>query len=301
MNSLLARSSMIAVVLATFFALGQWLRPQPAEADVVQRFGMQLASLADFLALDARPGGQRLIRINGQVMYSELSSSSRTPAEILDELEARAQIEYAALDLEPTTEAIREGRELTYLFRRPFRTQGDGWGAFGRLTAGPLTSAASLIGPLASGGGLGESAAGGFVVLALREAEAEESDVWTLRFERGFDPLAFAVPTDRDVPGDDLPGIERFPGSRRALRLTESASTGVTHVVAYEGAGSVDGHAHHYASALVAAGLRLTNTSRRDARALLQFSGAGVLVDVFLSRADGSGAPVLDLIQMRPL
>jgi len=297
--SKLLRALVIGSILVGGFWVGEWLRPNRAEADVYLRVEIQVSSLLDFLRLDGRLGGKRLLEVNGNRLYSQLSTSSQTPQEILDTLDARAGLEYAAMEIPVDREALENGLDLTFHFRRPFRYEGEGWGVFGRLTAGPLEPLDSILGPLAKGRGLGPSGAGGFVLLALRAPEQRETDVWTIRFDERFDPLAFAGPRDADVAGGDIPGIQRFPGSRRIMRLSESSVAGVTHGVAYAGGGSIGQHLRHFDGVFRRMGLRPGPPVGGPDGTLTRYLGKGLEVSVFIDGSAGFSSEIIDLIQVR--
>jgi hypothetical protein len=196
-------------------------------------------------------------------------------------------------------EALENGLDLTYAFRRPFRYEGEGWGLFGRLTAGPLEPFETILNPLVAGKGLGPSGAGAFAVLALRAPGQFETDVWTIRFDEDFDPLAFVGPREGDVDGEDIPGIERYPGSRRIMRISESSVAGVSHGVAYAGGGTIDQHLRHFHAVFRRMGLRPSRPLGGSNGVVMRYSGNGLEVSAFIEGSGGPSAEIVDLIQVR--
>lgn len=275
-----------------------WLMPSWALADVYSQLPPSGMSVLDLLRSKRATGGDRLLLVNGTRMLFRLSKSKDDVPQILDRLEARVNEEYADTAMYP--QAPEDG--MPSPFARPFRTGGEGWGVVGRL-AGPgrVDGEDGIFASLAAGRGLGPAAEGGFIVLALQHGgTGRGSDVWTARFDPGFDPWKLMPRASGDVEGGDLPRIHRYPGSRRVMSISELSEFGNHHSVAYQGDGSVRDRTSYYKRVMQSAGYRL-DSEREDRNAsMTRFSGSEADVTVFSYSAASRSNEVIDLIQYQP-
>jgi hypothetical protein len=259
------------------------------------------ADLADsllpvFRALESSPlpGGNRVFLVNGNRMLAQRSRTASDPRSVLDRV---------LYELEADDARRAEAGELQDLvgFDRPFRKDGESWGIVGRLAGpGPVIGEEGVLTHLAAGEGLGPAARGGFVVFATARGPRGGSDLWTLRFDEDFDPMRFVAHPEDDVDGGDLPGIERFPGTRRVMSFSELSSFGNRHAVAYEGRGSTRARERHFTDSLAAEGYALANRKSEPGFSMLEFSGPGGDLTVFCIRPAPSHPDAIDLIQIQP-
>ena len=119
-----------------------------------------------------------------------------------------------------------------------------------------------------------------------------------IRFDEDFNWRSLLRESAADVPGGDIPGLPRFADSRRVLTLSEFSDVGDSHVVGYEGSGSIRSHVHHYERILRAIELRpVQESSILGDEALIQFGSEDRDVTVFVSRTESG--KTLDLVQVK--
>lgn len=280
-------------------ALALALVAVPARAEVWQRTPLGGAALGPILHALAGAGSERTVVMNGVVLRCELAASPLPVAALLDRVQALAELEVAG-DAEQPGEASdveRAQRAVARSLRRPFRAEGEGWGAVGRLVGGSLEGAASVLPSLAESGVLGPGGDGGFLVLALDGGD--HTRVWTARFDEDFAPLELVGSGRGDVPGGDVPGLVRFPGTRRALTLSEwGGGDRPSHAAGYLGPGSVKQHVRHWETALARLGLP-TRARRTPDGALLYASGPAREIAIWVTRPASGREAVLDWVQVR--
>ncbi len=296
----LLRSTLIVAVIGGTFWIAQTLGPRRAKAEIYRVLPTQASALTQFLHRETRPGSERLVFLNGNLLRCQLGSTHLRPRELLDRLQAFADSEVDARkareqsDLEPHRIAVSAA------LRRPFRMEGAGWGAFGQLVGGSLDDLTPLLPHLVATGRFGPTDTGGYLALAFGGDGSSTTDVWTIRFDADFDWLSLLEGSENDVPGGDVPGLPRFPGSRRVLTLSEFSDAGEAHAVGYEAGGSIDDHVRHYARALEKIGLKpLPERPANGHDALVQASSPDRDVTVFVSRPSPERDSILDLIQVR--
>lgn len=295
MGTKFLRLLIIVGILAGTFSLGKLLYPHSVGADVFQIVATERTLPLDFLNLQAQAGGKRLVTLNGNVLHTEISRSAKKPTELLDDIEKK--LDYNGKYQSTGTTQIAD---LMLPLSRPFRVKAKHWQMLGQLFDGTSKAPMELLQKIATDQDLGRDAAGGFVVLAFNSPTATETVVWTIRFDEQFNPLRFAGSPEQDVKGWDIPQIERFPGSRRTLSLTEDSDVSKAHVVAYDGHGTIDDHISHYALQCQIAGMKeVYRNIVSENEALLQFNGNGKEFAIFFTRSSQDQYSILDMIQMR--
>jgi hypothetical protein len=140
-------------------------------------------------------------------------------------------------------------------------------------------------------------------VLALEREPGRASDVWTLHFDTTFNPLGLVGLAGGDAPGIDLPGMARYPGSRRLFSLAELSQAAEAHVLVYEGGGSVGDHLQYYEALFQQLGLRalrgVAAAEREPGRAVRAYSGKGQEITLFITAEATRPGRVLDVIEAR--
>ena len=287
------RARLAAVLLAG-------LLPLTAAADVYQEQGAKaMGGLMGLLSSATQPGKDRYLVMNGTVLTARLGSTSLTPDALADKL-AAAYDRAAQATVLPEPVSVEEQFQLarSRALRRPFMHKAGDWAAFGRFFGGDVTDLASVP-ELSLSGKLGED--GGFLAMAMRGEGADTTNVWIMDFDRDFEPLKFLglEKSDGDVAGADIPGFERFPGSKRAMTLSEFSDAATVHTLTYRGPGSVQAHVAHYERVLKSLGLEgPPPTWRGNDEGMLHYGSDTRQVSVFVSRAV-SGNGILDVIQVR--
>jgi hypothetical protein len=300
-TSKLVRMLGVGLIVVGTMWLGETPGLRHVEADVYRTLRVSVQTLAALLQGEPHPAGPRVVVINGQQVHTDLGRVPLSPHEVLAVLEARAQSVMAAA--RPAAgDTIHQDRAvpqaLAVAMHRPFRLEGPGWGAYGRL--------ASAI-PIADQGGQDVASlppfGGGFLVLAVETAQGQSSDVWTWRFSPTWNPLAMLSAPGEDAPGIDLPGISRYPGSRRVFSLAERSAAGEAHVVAYEGGSSLAEHVRYYDELFHRLGLRALRGKDspvpEPTRVMREYTGKGQEVAVFITRDAERPGRVLDVSQVR--
>ena len=277
-----------------------WIAPAaPARADISRALGESTSMLLQHLERHTRPGQERYLVMNGEVVRARLGQTPLRPRELNDRLEAQA---LGILDnLPPIDPNTPEGRraEVGRALKTPVRFDADGWGAFVQLFGGHPGELGGVLQHLAYSGRLGPEAAGGFVSIATRDQKSRVTDVWVLDLDAEFSPFGFVGMAPGDVDGDDYPGVGRYPGSTRTMTLSEYSVTGDVHVVAYSGSGTPAAHAAHYRRAFVGLGMVEAPSSRNATQEqLLRFSDGNRNAAVFVQRSDSGDRTVLDVIQV---
>jgi hypothetical protein len=297
MATRLLRVTAILALLAGMIWVGEGLGPRRAEAEVYRVLEFQTSSLLRFLDREIRPGGERLIVLNGNLLRCRLGSTRLRPAQLLDRLQALPSQGLAPPAGTDELDPAQIDAEVARLLRRPFRLEGRGWGAFGRIVGGSPDDVTPLLPHLAETGTFGPAGVGGYLVLALGGRHGALTDVWLIRFDEDFDWLSLLREEAGDVPGGDVPGLPRFADSRRVLTLSEFSDVGESHAVGYEGGGSTRNHVHHYERALAKLGLRpIHPTSIVADQALIRFGSEDRDVTVFVSKTEQGRT--LDLVQV---
>jgi hypothetical protein len=288
------RTAAIAGVAIGGLWIGELVRPHRAQAEVYERAVRRTVGLLGALDLQPNRGGHRQLLINGVPVAAQLARSPDDPRELAEAIEREALRESLA-GTDPG------GSPEDQPFRRPFIARGEHWAAFGRFT-GPGAGAGTrtLIEHLLAGEGLGPAARGGFFAFAQRAPQGRGSDVWLWQFEEGFDPRRLMGRPGADVQGQDLPSIDRYPGSLRVFTLSEVSDFHHSHAVAYQGRGTPAARRAHYARAFERAGFEPAPDGRRagEAAAMI-FRGERAEATVAVVPADGGDA--IDLLQIRSL
>lgn len=285
------------------------LAPRYVDADVYQTLQMRVRSIVELLRGEVHPTGPRLVIINGQTIHTDLRRVPHPPHDVLEALAAGTRRLMAATPsatIPSGSLAKEDEHSFAEALRRPFRLEGKEWGAYGRLASETHLSDQALLHTTTSSGPDETSLPafrGGFLVLALATEEGKSSDVWTLRFAPTFNPLAMVGTPGQDVPGIDLPGFTRYPGSRRIVSLTELSHTGETHLLFYEGSGSVLEHLRYFDALFLqnhVYGLQRAGPPivKHD-RVITAYAGKGQHITVCITTKAGTSGRVLDMLQVR--
>lgn len=312
----------IALALVALYWLGQALGPRNAVATVYSTETTPLSSV--LLEQPPQPGGQRLLVVNGNTAYLEISTTDVQPDELVDRL-ASGVPERAPVSLEWTSfknrdravdeligivqansemamgpiapEDLAHSRseaaiaalraEFAAAVGRPFKTSGDGWAAYGHVSPGGVR-------PLEAGS---EDTFVGRFVLAMRPEGQRHTTIWNLRMPRDFDLSAWLPRSRGDVPGGDPSVLARYPASRRSFSLVETSLTGRSEIVVFDGGGTIGDHVRHYVAEGEMAGLHaIRSPDRQSENELIHMVGSQREITVFVSRA---GRRVRDVIQVR--
>jgi hypothetical protein len=256
---------------------------QVARADVFTYRDEQLGALAVYLRQSRAEAGERTLVVNGTTHRLVTAFVPRPATRVASELLESAQRRHAA--------GADAADELQKFLTRPELVEGDGWYAVVRLP--------DLIVHY-RGGEQAQAAANGSLAFVI-DSGGKASSLYS------FDDLTpeAAVRTitgrfaDRDVPGEDSGVVDRFPGTKRRLSLTEHLSGTTHHTVAYVGAGGSAEHCAHYGERLSAAGHELMRNTSRPGQALVQSRDARRMVTVFCR--ESTPGRVIDILQVRTL
>lgn len=298
-NKFLRLCSIFLVIVGTlWFGIG--FGPNHAQAEVYKNVNSQVQSFVDYLRLESRAGGKRRMVINGVSMNCEISATNRTPKQLMDELEQKANEQFATLQasVEKTL-----NNKITLAFHRPYRTEGNGWGAFVRLMGDDFVSDDSILKQVVDGNGLGSGSAGGGLVLAILNSDQISSTVWKFKFNENLDPFKLIAEQGKDVPGGDIEYIDRFPGSSRSTRFSEFADGYANHVVVYQSTdGEITDHVDHFTKLMGNNGFALANQPEiKNEQSILFFDGNNKQITVFISRAQIGLDQITDVVQVRHL
>ncbi|GEM_PF-3416944 len=292
------RLAIICGVLATTIMLGELYRPSPVQAEVYQNIRQQTLSLFKLIDRGRSSASTRRVVVNGNRMTVEYSRTGQMPSAYIDALESRTQHDYTETFL---NSALPENeKNILRPFFRPFRFYDGRRQIFGRLLGGDAVQGINLLERLANGEPLGMAGAGGFVVFASPSEDDRSTQLWKIQFDESFNPLKFAGAGRGDVEGHEYPGISRYPGSRRALHVSEFSAFSEGHVIAYEGPDSVEEHREFYLKALKKSGYHLLREGEKNPdNAVLHFNGDGLELTVYVSKTNHGLNPILDMIQIR--
>jgi hypothetical protein len=290
---------LLAATCAALCALPGPFAPSSARAEVRREFERRTAALRDLVERELSPGRERVVVHNGQVLRTRYGRARVSSRELFDRLGAYAAARLAGPIPEGREAAERRDAELARLASQPYRYEGEGWGGFVQLFDVDPGGAPPDLAALARGEALGAAGASGFVAVAFDAPGGAHVYVTYLDPEvRLLDYLGAGEAAGADAPGGDVPGIPRFPGSRRTLALSEYADGSEVHQVGYAGSGSVRSHVRHYTRALERAGLRAApaiTTAEREAT--LHFDAPGREVSLYVRRDPAGGT--VDFLQIR--
>lgn len=298
----LLRLFWIILLAGGLFWLGEKLGPRHVGADVYRITEEALPSPRLPPGEGAVSGRQLLI--NGQRLQAELRRVTRPPREAMDEIMARN-----GLTLDTATQASPAEPEsddplalvtsLRRQWQRPYRQGGEGWELLARFYgADPSMPDDRLLSAFVGGGPGAGSLGGGFVVLALGDAQG--SDLWTLRLGEDLDLLRLLGSGETDVPGFDLPEAARYPGSRRIFCLAEDSPAAVAYLIAYRSRAAVSVRRQYYQQRLIQAGLHpLRSPEDRARHGLLQYARPGLEYSIYLDNDPQVPGEGIDLIQLR--
>ena len=263
-------------------------------ADVFKTMEPVAKSAAAILGSRAQSAGERILVVNGIPMRGEVSHVRAHPLRVMNKmLEARTE---AVRTSETNTDSEQSGVDETSgvyaLLDGPRVIEGPGWAMLFDID-------------IAAGLGLrGEEASGidSYVTLALGGDDDRSSTVWDIKFESPKDFLDLLRSERGDVGGEELPGIARFPGSRRAMTFSEFSRGSESHMVVYTGRGTPGARAKHYADQFIREGFKLDREDTSDqSEILLLLSNGGAEVTVFIRKSSESPGKILDILQIRLL
>ena len=271
--------------------------PQNVRAEIYREVRTLASGVAQAIADRIDPKPDRYFVMNGNVIRAQLGSTDLLPHEFTASVQngfpgSPADMTFLNANAE---EALSR---LSSTLRAPRRFDGAGWSALVQIFGGVPGAVEDASATFRRTGALGPEAAGGFLLLATRTERAPATDVWLLHFDEDFRPLEYTVEGDREAAGGDIPGVERYPGSRRTLTLSEISPTGRVHNVTYLGGGSVDDHVRHYRDVFTRMGLHEAPSTTHREGVVLRFRDAEREATVFVARAPVSGDGVQDLIQI---
>lgn len=320
--TLLTRSASIAVALVALYWLGQAIGPQNAVATVYLTESGPVSGV--LLEQQPQPGGERVLVVNGNRAYLEISRSALGPDDFISRLTAAPETtETQRVDLSFLETTERQLDDLFGLVKnnaasamspldpadiaqsradaaiaklaadfaaavgRPFWKSGEGWAAYGRISPGG-------VGPLAVSP---EAAFQGRFVLAMRPDGQQHTTIWNLRLPRDFDLTAWLPQSSGDVAGEDPSVLARYPTSRRVFSLLETSLTGRSEIVVFDAGGTVEDHVRHYLAEAEKAGLQATRSGMpQSSEQLIHMIGSQREITVFVSHTDRQ---VRDVIQVR--
>ena len=244
-----------------------------ATADITRPLPMDSDDVSEIATRHATFTSERYLVVNGQVIRAELGRTDLGPREYIDRVQRDWEARYGqSLDLGPLaeTEALFEAQSEQML-RRPFRRDGPGWSTYGKLFGGRIDGGKPFLASLIETGALGEGAAGGAMVSAYEDGDGG-SDVWLMHLDEDFKPSEYLGLKDSDRGPGDIPEIQRYPGTRRGLTVSEYSEMAETHSLTYVGPGSIESHADHYEQQLQPLGMMQAPTTRRRGEILLRFA-----------------------------
>jgi hypothetical protein len=253
-----------------------------AEAALRERLAALGGRMAPFLDDAASTEAPRELHVNGVTLWLATGASARPPAEVRAWYAARYAGKGSAME--------RLGGLSAAVFGD------DEQGGMAALDLGLVDGGAAWAARLAAvaRGQIGE-------VGALRYLYYERTPSGGTRFltmwsDDRFDLTRLAPDGDGDVPGRDVAGVPRYPGSARALFSDERGRDG--QLVVYTGVDSAFAAAAFYRARLPRLGWRLDERfaavaarEQRQAQRWLLPSGREVVIDC-AAVADGHGATI---------
>lgn len=276
------------------------ISPRLSGADVETQITLRTDPVLEWLTQEIRPGRERYVVLNGNLLRTRLGHTSLRPNALVRQLQNLAQREAQSIaetpaSARPTGASDPKGdytRSTAALFRAGHPFEGDGWASYVHLDPAIAADPTVLI-------SLPEDPSSelGFIATATR-GQSDISDVWITYLDDAVSLLTLFPAEDEDAAGGDVPGLPRYPGSRRSMTFSEFSDSGEVHQVSYLGSGGVREHLEHYNRALRKTGLDAAILGDGDSdRGMIQASGEGREVSIFVTRAEGDSA--LDVIQVR--
>lgn len=270
-----------------------------AAADITRPLPIDHDDVAEIATRHAAFGSERYLVVNGQVIHAQLGRTDLSARGYIDRVQRDWEARYGqSLELGPLAEneALFEAQSEQML-RRPFRKDGPNWSTYGKLFGGQIDGGKPFLAALVETGALGEGAAGGAMVSAYDDGDGG-ADVWIMHLDQDFKPSEYFGLKDLDRGPGDIPEIQRYPGTRRGLTISEYSEMAETHSLTYVGSGSIEAHADHYEQQIQPLGMMQAPTTRRTGEILLRFADQKRDLAVFIREGGPNPGDITNIIQI---
>ena len=280
MNSILKKISsckvikglIICVISFTIIWFGMAFGPDEnsVEAKVFERLTFYTRSMPQYLFDEQSTSEPRKAMVNGNTSYFTVGKSKDDISKILNFYAKRyppqpvgkiddhilkkvsdRQLKQCLIKMNKFLECMSENQHV--------RMEGEDFGFFGAiefhdpdLMLGSEKFLKKYQNAMTTGefGKIGT----GRIVIALKNPDTQETRIINLWTDRDFNLKKFLPDTSGDMGGKDIPGIPRYPGSRRLLAIEQENTLTYDTLVSYEGGGGVVGNILFYHSRMEDAG-----------------------------------------------
>ncbi|MBT8352196.1 MAG: hypothetical protein KJO26_13325 [Deltaproteobacteria bacterium] len=266
------KAFIICIISFTIIWFGMVFGPDEnsVEAKVFERLTFYTKSMPQYLFDDQITSKPRKVIVNGNTSYLTVGKSKDDISKILNFYAKRyppqpvgkiddailkkvndRKLKQCMINMNEVLECMSESQH--------FRMERDDFGFFGAiefhnadLTLGSEKFAEKYENAMTTGefGKIGT----GRIVIALKNPGTQDTRIINLWTDRDFNLKNFLPDTKGDMGGKDIPGVPRYPGSRRLLAIEQENTLTYDTLVSYEGGGGVVGNILFYHSRMEDAG-----------------------------------------------
>lgn len=289
----LIRFMSILLLISGLFWWGEEYGPRSAVADVYRTQKIDLDKPLARFKSDKHPLAERSIILNGIQSNVTLSFSDQSISNLMKELELFSR---RNLDLAASTNEL--DRQLIRTLTRPYQVIGKNSAMFVHLIQQIQPGmGAEVLKRLANKEPFGHYANLGFSIV-LNRAENGRTAIWKTEFKSDKDFFKFLENDVKESSGNDILGIQGFPGSQRIMSFAESTQIGQGYVTVYEGKGSINDHVQHYKTILHQLGLTERKVIHSAKGKMLYFYKPNYEVTVFMSESENKQHEIMDVIEL---
>ena len=289
----LTRLISILVLMSGLFWWGEEYGPRSAVADVYRTLKIDLDNPLARFNTDKHPLAERSIILNGSQSNVTLSYSDQSINSIMKEL-----LSFSRRNLDHATAINEFDQLLIQTLTRPYQVIGKNSAMFVHLIQEIQPGkGAEVLKRLAKKESFGSFAKLGFSIM-LNRAENGRTAIWKTEFKSDKDFFTFLENDVKESAGNDILGIQRFPGSQRVMSFAESTRIGQGYVAVYEGKGSISDHVQHYQTILKKSGLIERRVVHLAKGKMLYFYKVNYNVTIFISESENKQHEVMDVIEL---
>ena len=144
----------------------------------------------------------------------------------------------------------------------------------------------------------------GRMVIAFREPNTNNKKILNIWTDQSFNLNNLRPDSSGDMPGKDIQGVPRYPGSRRNLTMEQENMKTLDSVVVYEGDGSVVSNILFYHSRMEAAGWKTDPTFEQAMKAqesenLLFYTNKDRECTIQINQDENSGKIITTVIERK--
>lgn len=251
-----------------WFGLKYGQPPKPAYGEIFRELSHPLFLRYRYLQSEQPGSGWRFSRINNNPVYYRVEKAHGGVHGLFDSLE-RAMSSGQGIAQKagyPAGVADAQNRAKGLGPVPIFRLEWEDWGVLGFVLPDELAGHEELAVPAAKSSGLAGQAqslstSALMAVLGFFNREEGATTYLTFWFDGSFDFSQVLETSESDSPGQDAPGMPRYPGLKRKYTFEEAGEEFASVIVVYTGRGAFHEVANFYRARMMGLGWELKESA----------------------------------------